>query len=219
MSAPKPAPATPAYVLQMQASMLVARMYGDDAYSVADDLGTDDALPGATPEEIAAWSEQADRAIERRHFVAAELARQRDHAKAEAARFRERAARLESEIERVKAPAVALMLAKRDLGEVDKEGKVKVKTACVSAWLIETESVDGPEDGALWPAEFQRTKIEPIKTTARESLIAYREVVERGVDLTSPDLTAKHADIELTALALGQAGVTLRPNTAIGWRS
>jgi len=199
--APKPAPATPSYVLQMQASMLVARMYGDDAYSVADDLGPDDAIPGVTPEEIATWSEQADRAIERRHFVAAELARQRDHAKAEALRFRERAARLEREIERVKAPALALMIAKRELGEVDKEGKVRVKTACVSAWLVETESVDGPEDGRDWPEAFQRVSVEPDRSGAKA-------VLQLGASADLRDLAA-----------LAEAGVRVRPNVTLGWRS
>lgn len=199
--APKPAPATPAYVLQMQASMLVARMYGDDAYSVADDLGPDDAIPGVTPEEIAAWSQSADRAIERRHYVAAELARQRDNAKAEAARFRERASRLDAEIERVKAPALALMLAKRELGEVDKEGKVRVKTACVSAWLVETETVVGPEDGRDWPEGFQRISVEPDRAGAKA-------VLQLG----------EAADPEDRAW-LAEAGVRLKPNVAIGWRS
>jgi hypothetical protein len=185
----------------MQASMLVARMYGDDAYSVADDLGTDDALPGATPEEIAAWGEQADRAIERRHFVAAELTRQRDHAKAEAARFRDRVGRLEREIERVKAPALALMLSKRELGEVDKEGKVRVKTACVSAWLVETESVDGPEDGRDWPEAFQRVSVEPDRAGAKA-------VLQLGASADPRDLAA-----------LAEAGVRVRPNVTLGWRS
>jgi hypothetical protein len=185
----------------MQASLLVARMYGDDTYSPADDLGTDDAIPGVTPEEIAAWSEQADRAIERRHFVAAELARQRDHAKAEAARFRDRAARLEREIERVKAPALALMLAKREMGETDKEGKVRVKTACVSAWLVETEVVDGPEDGRDWPEGFQRVTVEPDRAGAKA-------VLQLG----------EAADPEDRAW-LAEAGVKLKPNTTIGWRS
>ena len=197
----KPTPATPVWMLQMQAGELVGRMYGDDAYSVADDLGPDDAIPGVTPEEIAAWSESADRAIERRHYVAAELARQRDHAKAEAARFRERAARLESEIERVKAPALALMLAKRELGEVDADGKVRVKTACVSAWLVETEIVVGPEDGRDWPEGFQRVTVEPDKAGAKA-------VLQLG----------EAADPEDRAW-LAEAGVRLKPNTAIGWRS
>jgi hypothetical protein len=212
----KPAPATPAYVLQMQASMLVARMYGDDAYSVADDLGPDDlrtpepcdpndpatpGLCGVNPQELAEWSEQADRAIERRHFVAAELARQRDHARAEALRFRERATRLEREIERVKAPALALMLAKRELGEVDKEGKVRVKTACVSAWLVETESVDGPEDGRDWPEAFQRVSVEPDRAGAKA-------VLQLGASADPRDLAA-----------LAEAGVRVRPNVTLGWRS
>ena len=200
MSAPKPTPSTPAYVLQMQASMLVARMYGDD-YSVADDLGPDDALPGVTPEEIAAWSEQADRAIERRHYVCAELASQRDTAKAEAARFRERAARLDAEIERVKAPALALLLAKRELGETDREGKVRVKTACVSAWLVETETVVGPEDAREWPEGFQRVTVEPDRAGAKA-------VLQLG-EAAAPEDRAWLAD----------AGVTLKPNVAIGWRS
>lgn len=199
--APKPTPSTPAYVLQMQASMLVARLYGDDTYSVADDLGPDDAIPGVTTEEIAAWSEQADRAIERRHYVSAELARQRDHAKAEAARFRERAARLDAEIERVKAPALALMLAKRELGEVDREGKVRVKTACVSAWLVETETVVGPEDGREWPEGFQRISVEPDRAGAKA-------VLQLG-DAADPEDRAW----------LAEAGVTLRPHVSLGWRS
>jgi hypothetical protein len=185
----------------MQASLLVARMYGDDAYSVADDLGPDDAIPGVTPEKIAAWSEQADRMIERRHFVAAELARQRDHAKAEALRFRERVGRLEREIERVKAPALALMIAKRELGEVDKEGKVRVKTACVSAWLVETVSVDGPEDGRDWPEAFQRVSVEPDRAGAKA-------VLQLGASADPRDLAA-----------LAEAGVRVRPNVTLGWRS
>ena len=212
----KPTPATPVWMLQMQAGELVARLYCDDAYSVANDLdGSDPAAPqacdpndpatpglcGVDPQEIAAWSQSADRAIERRHYVAAELARQRDNAKAEAARFRERASRLDAEIERVKAPALALMLAKRELGEVDKEGKVRVKTACVSAWLVETETVVGPEDGRDWPEGFQRISVEPDRAGAKA-------VLQLG----------EAADPEDRAW-LAEAGVRLKPNVAIGWRS
>lgn len=187
---PKTAPSTPAYELQIQAAILVARMNGDDSYSPGADLDTFDPAP-PTPDEIAEWTRQADRAIERRCYVAAELRRQMEQADAERAKFADRRDRLKAEIERVKAPALALMLAKRDMGEVDAEGKVRVKTACVSAWLIETESVEGPEDGAAWPPEFQRVKIEPDKQKAKAW-------IENGGEIP---------------------GVCLRANTGIGWRS
>jgi hypothetical protein len=210
---------TPAYDLALWADVMIARME-----ETGEDLPADpDApLPGVSPAELAAWCEQVDRAIERRRYVVAELSRRAEHAKAEAAAWRERAGRFEAEIERVKGPALALLMARRDLGEVDKEGKVRVKTPVVSAWLISTEAVEGPEDPTQW-GPYVRTRIEPDRTAAKAALIereAERQAAHERLDAdpSATDEDYGHTVASIHARYPGLAKLSLRRGVSLGWK-
>ena len=142
-----------AYELTLQALRLVARM-GEE---------------GVDPDEIETWCGEGDAAVERRRFVVKRLEIEMAAAKTERDRFSERMARLEIEIERVKAGALAVLLERIELGE-----EPKVKTANVSAWLIDTVAVTGPEDVTAWPSAYRRlrTTETPDKENAKIALLA-----------------------------------------------
>lgn len=124
---------------------------------------------GVDPEELEAWCKDGENAIERRRFAAKRLEIEITAAKGERDYFARRMTRLELELERVKAGALELLLVKAELGE-----EPKVRTPNVSAWLIETTSVVGPEDVSAWPAEYRRVRTveTPDKENAKAALLA-----------------------------------------------
>jgi len=66
---------------------------------------------------------------------------------------------------RVVQLATDLLLEREQLGEPS-----KVKTSHYTAWLQDTQSVEGPEDVSAWPSSWTRTKVEPDKAMAAMAL-------------------------------------------------
>lgn len=142
-----------------------------DAASIVASL---DSIDGADPSELdtrlSAWLDATDDKHAAYHAVAKRLELEADECAALMAGLRKRASYLATQQTRVKALASELLLAREALGE-----EPKVSTPTFRAWLATTESVSVPDDVAMLPEQYVRTKV-----TREADKTAIKAAIKRG---------------------------------------
>jgi len=88
-----------------------------------------------------------------------------EYLKNEEDRLRERRKSWEENLDNVRAKALALLTAHRDV-----TGERKIKTADYTAWLATTTSLRGPDDVGDWPRRF--TKEELVRKVDKKAALA-----------------------------------------------
>ena len=151
-------------------------MTGYDLYAQAAHLiSTIESLEGADPDildpQLAAWFDATDDKIAAYHAVIKRLETEDAHLKAEADAIAACRKRQAKQAERVKDLATLLLTSMEALGN-----EPKVKRPTFSAWLATTESISVPDDLALLPVGFWRTKIEADKTAIKAAIKAGEDV-------------------------------------------
>lgn len=147
------------------ATKVVAQLEEEEGIFTDDSLQALEVFQGLAPSKLEAL-----------YYVQRRLSSDWELVDQEVSRLKARRSSLERQMAMVKTRAGDLLRAARDLGELDgvKEDGTggRLKTPTMTAWLQRSTRVEGPQDVAMWPAKWVRSKTiqEPDRALARADL-------------------------------------------------